>query len=143
MAEIGQVLEERSNFVLVRLERQEACAKCRACTAGFEVKDMLIEAENRCNAQVNDYVEIYLEEANFIKAVMIMYLLPFLGLLIGIGIGYGIGFLLAPKWVELIATICGFGLTVVVFLVIRQFEGHFKSQQYRPIAIKIVQDSLV
>ena len=45
MAEKGVVINTKDNFVTVKMMRQEACAKCRACIAGMEGKEMFIEAK--------------------------------------------------------------------------------------------------
>ncbi|NDL67610.1 SoxR reducing system RseC family protein [Anaerotalea alkaliphila] len=140
MAELGQVMEIKGNHAIVRLERQEACAKCQACTLGTEVKDMILETENLCGAKVNDIVEVSLDEGNFIKAVAIMYVLPFLGLVAGLGLGYLIGQGINPGLVEIIAVIGGFLLMAVVFLVIRANEPKFRTKKYRPSAVRVAFD---
>ena len=58
MAEKGIVVEKKNHLVVIKLKRQEACAKCRACIAGMSEQEMIMEAENRCNAQVGDWVEL-------------------------------------------------------------------------------------
>ena len=89
MAEVGQVIEKKdNNRLLIRLERQEACAKCRACSAGMQAKEMLLEAENLCNAKIGDNVEISLEETDFMKAVLIMYGIPFVCFVVGVIASY-------------------------------------------------------
>ena len=45
MAEKGIVTGlKANNIAVVKMTRLEACAKCRACIAGMEGKDMFIEA---------------------------------------------------------------------------------------------------
>lgn len=138
MAETGIVIKETGKYVTVKLERTEACAKCRACTAGFETKDMIIEAENICNAKEGDQVEISLEQSNFLKAVLIMYTIPLTFLLAGIGIGYLISNIFSLQNVELIAVICGFLLLAVSYFLIKSKEDRWRDKKFRPIANKIV-----
>ncbi|GKX29401.1 hypothetical protein SH1V18_18810 [Vallitalea longa] len=138
MAETGIVIKEAEKYVTVKLERTEACAKCRACTAGFETKDMIIEAENVCNAKEGDQVEISLEQSNFLKAVLIMYTIPLTFLLVGLGIGYLISNIFNLQDVELIAVICGFSLLAVSYLLIKSKEDKWRDKKFRPIANKIV-----
>lgn len=138
MGEIGQVIEKRdNNRLLIRLERQEACAKCRACSAGMKSEEMLLQAENLCNADIGDNVEVSLEEADFMKAVLILYGIPFLCFICGI---MGTYFLLQKSGIantELISFGVGFALVVISYLIIHCFEPHFKKDNYVPKAVRI------
>jgi sigma-E factor negative regulatory protein RseC len=91
---------------------------------------MILEANNQCNAQVGDLVEIYLKEENFLKAVFIMYSIPLIGLLLGIGIGY----LIFDN--ELLIMLLGIVVMSLTFVMIRLNEKRFKTEKFRPIAIK-------
>lgn len=137
MAEIGQVTEIKGNLVRVRLERHDACDHCNACTAGIEKEAMMLEAENLCRAQLGDLVEISLEESNFLKAVLIMYILPLAGLLGGIFLGYLIGEPLGMN-PEVTALMVGFALLAITYLVIRSNEARFQTRKFRPVAGNIV-----
>lgn len=132
MAEIGQVIEDKGCLVVVRLDRQDACAKCRACTAGMDSKEMHLEATNNCGAHLGDMVSISLEQSNFLKAVFIMYTIPLIALLAGLGVGY----LLLKS--EVGALIVGFGLLAITFLLIRKNEHRFNKGNYRPIVNEII-----
>ncbi len=138
MGEIGQVIEVKDAVVKVRLNRKEACAKCGACTAGLESKDMFIEANNYALAHKGDFVEISLKEENFIKAVAIMYGIPLIGLLLGLGLGAGIGATLAPGLADVLAIVLGLMGAGVSFLLIHLNENRFKVDQYKPKAVKVV-----
>jgi sigma-E factor negative regulatory protein RseC len=132
MAESGQVVEIKEQLVVVRLERKEACASCKACVAGIEAKDMFIEAENLCDAKIGDWVNISLEQSSFLKAVFIVYTIPLIALLVGLGIGY----LIFNN--ELGTVIVGFSLLAISFLTLKMNEKHFSKGKYRPIAQEIV-----
>ena len=60
MSEKGYVFEMHQDRVKVKLTRKEACAKCGACI-GLSEQEMMIVAENRCDAKVGDTVYITLE----------------------------------------------------------------------------------
>lgn len=138
MAETGVVIKETGEYVTVKLERKEACAKCRACTAGMTSKDMIIEAENLCQAKQGDLVNVSLEQSNFLQAVLIMYTVPLVFLFIGLGIGYWISNLLSLQYTELVAVGCGFVLLALAYLVIRSKEDKWKSKKFRPVVDAIV-----
>jgi sigma-E factor negative regulatory protein RseC len=140
MSEIGQVIEKRdNNRLVVKLQRQEACAKCRACSAGMKTEEMLLEAENLCNAEVGDKVDIALEESDFMKAVFIMYGIPFVFFVVGL---IGSYFAMARFGIanaELLSFVVGIVLVVISYLVIHQFEPHFRKDNYVPKAINVVE----
>jgi len=129
MAEIGEVIEIKEPYVVVRLIRSEACGKCNACSVGLQSTEMILEAENQCGATIGDRVEIFLKETNFLKAVFIMYVIPLIALMIGLGIGYMI--------FESELIIFGIGILLMIgsYFAIRINEAHFRTSQYRPIAI--------
>ena len=140
MAEIGKVIDIEKNKVVVSLERKEACAKCRACSAGMKKEEMLIRAENICGADIGDKVEIVLEEADFIKAVLIMYGFPFIMFMIGLlGTYYGLsGANIANP--ELLSFIVGLVLVAVSYGIIKSQEKRWRSGNYIPKASAIRND---
>jgi len=138
MAEFGQVIKIMDQDVKVRLNRQEACAKCGACSAGLESKDMFIEALNVGDAKVDDWVEISLKEENFIVAVAIMYGIPLIGLLIGLIGGVLFGEIFIPKFAEIIGVISGLLGAGISFLLIHVNEAKFKTNRFKPIAVRVV-----
>lgn len=142
MAEKGVVVEIKDKLAVIKLERTEACAKCRACVAGMSKKDMIIEAENECDAKVDDWVELELRDNGFGRAVLIMYGIPFVGLMIGILSGY---FVITPLFhLEAYRDILSFGLglliTFLVYLWIRSQEQRWAGKKYRPVAFRLAEE---
>lgn len=138
MAEKGIVIGLKdNNLALIKMTRQEACAKCRACIAGMEEKDMFIEAENACGANVNDWVEVEMAPDGFIHAVLIMYGIPFVAFMIGVGIGYVLGGMQTAISKELISFGCGLICTFLAFLWIKSQEERWSSKKYRPVAARL------
>ena len=74
MAEKGVVIGLKdNNLAVIKMTRQEACAKCRACIAGMAEKDMFIEAENICGAKVDDWVEVECHQTDlFMQCLLCM-----------------------------------------------------------------------
>ncbi len=138
MAETGQVIDVENDKVVVKLKRTEACAKCRACTAGMASKDMIIRAYNYCGASIGDSVEIVLEESDFITAVVISYGIPFVFFLAGTFLGYFVSSYFNMGHNELV----GFGLGIVSICVsyfwIKSREDYWKSKNFVPKAIRKV-----
>lgn len=139
MAEVGEVIGFENNKLVVKLERTEACAKCRACTAGFDKKEMLIRAENLCNGKIGDKVEVALDSVDFYKATMIMYGIPFVMFMIGIFGGYYGAIKLGVSYAELIGIGLGLILVVITYFIIHSQEHRFKKANYVPKAVNIVE----
>lgn len=139
LGEVGEVVEKRDNKITVKLQRTEACAKCRACTAGMKKEDMLITAENLCNASVGNKVDIVLDNADFMKATIIMYGFPFISFMIGIFAGYYISLNMNVAYPEVVGIIAGLVLVVISYIIIHSQEKRFKKGNFVPKAIKIVE----
>jgi len=138
MAEFGIVTQVIDEEVVVKLQRNDACSKCGACSAGMESKDMFIHAKNDCLAEADQWVEIQLDESNFILAVAIMYGIPLIGLLVGVFVGYGIGVFFFETMVDLLTI--GFGLLGAgfSFFMINRNEHRFNTSRFKAKAIRIV-----
>ncbi len=141
MSEQGQVISVSGNEVIVRLERTEACAKCRACIAGMSKKEMLIKAKNICDANIDDWVNIELQNDSFVKAVLIMYAVPFVFLIVGFLFGYFICSILGLNNIqEILGFLMGIVFMVLSYFVIRSREKSFQTQKYTPVAVSIVSE---
>lgn len=143
MAEFGQVINVVDEDVKVRLNRKEACAKCGACSAGLENKDMFIQASNIAHAKLDDWVEIRLDEENFIKAVAIMYGIPLIGLLVGLIGGVLFGQMFVPGLADIIGVGTGLLGAGIAFILIHANEAKFNTKKYKPIAVRVVDVSEV
>lgn len=135
MAEIGTVKEVKGKELVISMQRQEACGKCRACIQGMQEQEMIMNAENRCGATVGQKVEVMLEESQFLKAVFIMYGIPLIALLAGLALGY-----VASGESEVVAMISGFVALAITYGLIRSQEKRFKTKSYQPVAFKIVEE---
>ncbi|MBQ2678717.1 MAG: SoxR reducing system RseC family protein [Firmicutes bacterium] len=138
MGEVGQVIQLKKNLAVVKITRTEACAKCRACVAGMKREDMFIEAENECNARVSDWVEMELRDHGFLRAVLIMYGIPFVCFLVATLVSY---YFLEPVSqgfnAALYSFLIGMGAVGLAYLWIRSKRELWKKKKYRPVATRI------
>lgn len=139
VAEIGTVIDKDGDRLIIKMERQEACAKCRACAAGLKKEDMILTAQNLCNGAVGDDVEVTLESVDFFKAMMIMYGIPFVMFMAGVFAGYFGSAKLGYGNNELIGFVLGFVLVLLTYAVIKTQEKHWQSDNYVPKAIRVVE----
>lgn len=138
--EVGKVVDIKDNIAIVSLIRNEACQKCGACSHGHKSEEMILEATNLCNAKIGDRVAIDLAYSDFLRATFIMYGIPLITLFIGFFIGYyGSTKLGYQSLQEPIGLISGFVFMVIAFLWIKSKEEQWKSQNYRPAVVEIVE----
>lgn len=138
MGEVGEVIGVEKDRLVIKMERKEACAKCRACIAGLESKDMIIKAQNLCSGRIGDKVEITLDNTNFIKATLIMYGVPFVMFMLGIFIGYYGATCLNLNTPEVMSFVTGIVMIIITYLIIRTQEQRFSKGGYVPKAINVV-----
>ena len=139
MGETGLVTAIEGDKAIVSLTRTEACAQCRACTMGMQKEEMLLRARNACGAKIGDMVEIALVEGVFLRAMAIMYLVPFAALLAGLGLGWALGGWLLPTAREWIAFGLGVGFLLPAFLIIKRNESRIAGKaRFAPEAVAVV-----
>ncbi len=93
---------------------------------------MFIDAANMAKAREGEWVEIQLEESNFLKAVAIMYGIPLIGLLAGLALGSVMGALFIPRFADMLAIVLGLGGAGLSFVVIHMNEARFRTKKFKP-----------
>ncbi len=100
-------------------------------------EEMIIEADNECNAKVGDWVIMELRNNSFMKAVLIMYGIPMIALVIGIVLGYYVLYSYIAIDREVLSFGMGLLFTALAFLWIRSKESTWDKKKIRPVATKI------
>lgn len=139
LGEIGEVINKEGHQLIIKMQRTEACAKCRACTAGMKKEDMIIRAENLCSAEIGNKVDVVLDNSNFMKATIIMYGIPFIAFMLGVFGGYYGAISIGIKNGEFIGIALGLVFIVITYLIIHTQEHRFKNGEFVPKAIKIIE----
>ncbi len=134
MEQYGEVIGAEGDTATVRFKRSKACGKCRACfTLGSDAA--LIEIENTLNAKVGDIVEIQLHANSMVKATLMMYGIPLMGLIIGVIAGSFIGG-------DAAALICGAGLALITYVIIHLFEPKLsRTDAFKPRMLSILKNN--
>ena len=138
MSEIGQVVECDGEFVKIRMERQKACEKCRACAPSVNGEHMYMIAHNACGADVGDWVSIDLDGGFFLRAMLIMYGLPLMMLLAGIGLGLGFAHILSLPLGEIIGFAAGVAMAALTYFTINKLQHRIDRAKHAPVATQKV-----
>lgn len=125
------------------MQRHSACASCGKCAKlSSETQDLVVEVDNQVGAKVGDHVEVSMESVNVLKATMLAYLFPLVGLLLGTTITYYV--LTAIKYsgqIELISGVVGLLCTALIYLYLRMNDKKFRdSRQYIPVVVRVIAD---
>lgn len=143
MGEKGLVINTKDHLAVIQMTRTEACGQCRACLAGMKKEQMIIEADNECNAKVGDWVIMELRNNSFIKAVMILYGIPMVALVAGIVLGYYILYTYIPINREVLSFAVGLLFTAFAYLWIRSKESTWDKKKIRPVATRVTTEKEV
>lgn len=137
----GKVIEENQNNMLkVKIVRAEACGNCKGCLAGQIETEMELDARNLCEAEIDDWVELELEDNAFFKAVVISYGIPFVFFVSGITLGH---FTFAPYFPNLaeglVSCITGFVFVLIAYAFLKSQNHKWESGGYTPLAVKLTE----
>ncbi len=129
MEEIGIVKQVVGAKALVAVQKQSACDKCAAGSICKALGDSAeIEAVNDAHARVGDTVRILFKPYTYLKGTLLIYGLPALSLVIGAVVGREyVSKLFIGADPDIVSALCGFGLMVSTFVVVRivtkRYEG--------------------
>lgn len=88
MEQVGLVTNTHGDMAEIEVKRITACGhSCDNCSAGCSVPGINIELLNTLNVVKGDYVEIQGKAKKLIKYTIIMYMIPFIMLLLGMFLG--------------------------------------------------------
>ncbi|MCL2616441.1 MAG: SoxR reducing system RseC family protein [Defluviitaleaceae bacterium] len=143
MDEVGQIVASDGDFVQVRMKRQKACDKCRACTIGHDGKHMILHAQNACGASIDDWVSVELDGGFFLRAVLIMYGAPLVTLLAGFVGGTLVAGALGLPLSEIIGFATGVAFAALTYVVIKKLAHKIDRKKNAPVAARIVAEPSV
>ncbi|MFW5787814.1 MAG: SoxR reducing system RseC family protein [Halanaerobiales bacterium] len=87
MEELAQVVENKGDKVLIKVERHSSCSSCEkdCALSGYshESDEIEFEIENVLKADVGDIVRIEMQEKPLVVASLLVYIFPLVGLIGG------------------------------------------------------------
>lgn len=118
----GKVNKLLANSIAeVVCEPNEACEKCKGCAMGGS-GEIIVQAVNQIEAKIGGRVEIEIPEAEGIKAALIVFIFPVIGLVFG--------YYLAQHFyqTESAGIIGAIGFMAVAFLILNKYDKYIKSK---------------
>lgn len=110
--EEGVVIGVDGDKARVRIERSDACSRCRVCVQ-MGNGSMVIGAKNVIGSGVGERVSVEIDDSRHLRAAFMVFILPLAGLLVGCLMG------LAFTGSEKIGCLTGAGMSILVFMVLR------------------------
>ena len=135
---IVEILDEKT--AKLKMQRHSACASCGKCATTSEKKDIVVEVDNSIGAKVGERVAVNMESVNVLKAAVIVYILPLIGLIGGTVVTYYMLQALGNvNNIEIISGVVGLVLMFVFFFILKKNDSKFReSREYIPIVTKII-----
>lgn len=88
MEQVGFVRKIIDDKVELEIKRVSGCGdNCKGCGNSCDVPAHIITLPNKINAKIGDFVELKGEPKKLLKYALIVYMIPFLFLIVGIVLG--------------------------------------------------------
>jgi len=138
MTERGIVteLKTQNSTVIVRVERKTACAHCGKCPGSTDGVNNFFEVKNLCNAKINDWVVIDMENNQAATATLIMYGIPLAAFLLGTLLSY-YTFFANVSYRDGGSFAVGIILIIATYLIIHLNEKRRRFVKFMPSAVQI------
>lgn len=130
MRQTGKVIELKGKKAVVRFLRSDACGHCNACfRLGSNEAD--IDIDNVLGAKIGDVVGIEMHAKSVLKASLLLYGVPLVGLLVGAYLGSLQG--------DLYAALGGVLFAAGAFFILRALEPKFsRMTEFKPRMVEII-----
>lgn len=130
MRQQGVVILDKGKTAVVRFQKSDACGRCNACfhLGGTEAD---IEIDNLLGAKEGDVVLIELHGKSVLKASLIVYGVPLIGLIAGAALG--------SMWGDLYSALAAVLFAAGAFFILRALEPRFsRMREFKPRMVDIL-----
>jgi sigma-E factor negative regulatory protein RseC len=130
MVEKAKVIEIKDDLAKLEIRRVSACGEsCASCKGGCAPTNIYVNAVNRLEAKVGEYVEIEMSTKIFLNTVVITYGLPLIMLIIGTFAGSTLADSLRLTINnDLAGVLLGFALMALSLILIARQDKKYKKQ---------------
>ena len=131
MERTGEVTAVKGEWLEVTFCRPADCEKCRACGIGQEQATMMV----RGKANLGDQAVVSMPTSTVMRASLLAYVLPLIGLLVGLFAGMG----LFPQAENAAALIGGLiGLAIPLTAVVLTEKRRRQSSRWQPTLVEVI-----
>lgn len=129
MEQVGYVRRVINNTAEVEVRRISGCGGgCSSCGGTCNAPSIIVSIENSINAKQGDFIEIKAKPKNIIKYALIVYMIPFIMLVVGMSLGV--------KWFqikgidnyEIYGFLIGILFLVISFIILKLIDKRIKNK---------------
>lgn len=136
MEQIGFVREVIDGKVELEVKRVSGCGEnCKGCGNSCDIPAHIIRLPNKINAKVGDFVELKGEPKKLLKYAMIVYMVPFIFLIVGIVLGNSYFKGIGNKNYELLSFLTGLGAITISYFFIRIIDKRISKKDEQSVSI--------
>ena len=129
MEQVGLIRKITNGIAEVEVRRISGCGGgCSSCGGSCNMPSMVVSIENSINAKVGDYVEIKAKSKKIIKYALIVYMIPFIMLILGIILGMNLFQSMNRTNYETYGFMVGLIFLGVSFFIVRKIDNFIKSK---------------
>lgn len=141
MEQLGYVRRIEDNMAEVEVRRISGCGGgCGSC-GGCSTRNIIVKLENNIGAKSGDFVEIRARSNNIIKYALIVYMIPFIMLILGILIGINLFQSMGIVNYEALGFLMGTVFLAISFLIVKFIDGSIKRRNENALEmVKILED---
>lgn len=123
MEQLGYVRKTQDNIAEVEVRRISGCGGgCSSCGGGCSAPNIIVLMENQIDAKVGDFVEIKAKPKNILKYALIVYMIPFIMLILGVVLGVNLFQSMDFDNYETLGFLMGIAFLAVSFLIVRLID---------------------
>ena len=123
MEQVGYVRKIIDDKAEVEVKRISSCGGgCSSCGGSCNVPSITVVMNNLIDAEVGDYVEIKAKSKNIIKYALIVYMIPFVMLILGITLGMSLFQSMNISNYETYGFIIGLIFLIISFIIVRRID---------------------
>ena len=124
MEQVGYVRKIIEDKAEIEIRRISGCGGgCSSCGASCKVPSITVVMKNQINAKIGDYVEIKAKPKNIIKYALIVYMIPFVMLILGIVFGMNLFQSMNIVSYETYGFMIGLVFLAISFIMVRKIDG--------------------
>lgn len=123
MEQVGLVTKIDGNMAEVEVKRMSACGhSCENCSGSCNVPGVKVHLPNTLNAKEGDYVEIKVKTKSVLKYTILIYMIPFVMLILGIFLGMYIFQSIGIKSYENFSFLLGLVFLTIAYIILKKID---------------------
>lgn len=136
MEQVGIIRKTTGNMAEVEVTRFSGCGgNCKSCGGSCSVESatLVVTIKNNIGAQVGDLVEIKAKPKKILKYTFIVFMIPFMMLLMGIFIGVKYFQAIGKSNYEMLGIGVGMVFLALSFIIMRVVDNYIKKKDENPL----------